>query len=107
MTTIIKHSNEPLAFQITFQEDLDATYQLVDMSFIPNKAENSAQITLNLEKISDTPSPFNHSFTQKMNELDGGLDITITVSTSNTNGPIITHQEGGTHIERPIRKNRW
>lgn len=107
MTKITKHSTQPLAFQIIFEESLDATYQLVDVSFIPNAVGNSAGITLILDKISDVPSSFSHSFIQEMSELDGSSDITITVSTSNNNGPIITHQEGGTHIERPLRKNRW
>ena len=106
MTTFTKHSDQPLIYHFNFQESLDATYQLASILFTPSVLTNSAGITLNLEKTSDTPSVFNHSFFQTFDGFDGENNITITISTAYANGHITTHQELGTHIERPILKNR-
>ncbi|MCC6725789.1 MAG: hypothetical protein IT258_14865 [Saprospiraceae bacterium] len=107
MLTINKTSDQPLTYQINLQEALDATYQVSNVSYTPNVGENSAKITLNLEKISDTSATFNYSFPQVMDELNGNTNMTIKISTVNANGQIITHQETGTHIERPVPKKEW
>lgn len=104
MTTFTKTSDQPLTYQFSLQENLDATYQVASISYTPNVEENSAGITLNLEKISDTPAILNHLFTQEMDELNGDININITISTVDANGQVITHQETGTHIERPVPK---
>lgn len=107
MLTINKTSAQPLTYQISLQENLDATYQVANISYTPNVEENSAKITLNLENISATPAIFNYSFPQIMDELNGDTNIAIAISTVNANGQIITHQETGTHIERPVPKKEW
>lgn len=107
MITFTKHSDLPLTYRFNVQENLNATYQVVSTLFTPDILENSAKITLNLEKITNTPSALNHSFFHVIDELDSEKNIVIKISTADNNGNIITHQESSTHIQRPIPKKRW
>ena len=103
MLVITKHTDQPLSYLIELEESLNSSYQLVNVEFIPNVMENSAQIILNLEIDSNTPSVFQHSFIQTFNGFNGDENITILISMKTADGQVVTHQESGTHIRRPLQ----
>ena len=104
MTNIIKHPNEPLTYLVDIEENFNSIYQLVSIEFIPNAIENSAQIVLNLEEDSSTPSIFKHTFYQSFNGFNGEKNIRILISMKTTDGKVITHKETGTHIKKPFKR---